>query len=167
MKYRFFLPILCITAIALAACGGSKSEPEPAAAPAAAPAPAPVIDTEAIEEIADQAAEEIGEALDAAAEALEQAIEMDGPVLTGTKWQAGDYTLTFKSVDEVVDGTVHGKVQGTGGEIPAFLPGGMEFSYTLEPDGTIEIVTPRGSFNGTYDGEELILENSPATLLEQ
>jgi len=165
MKHRYYLPALCIVAVTLAACGGSKSEPEPAA-PAAAPA-APVIDTEAIEEAAEQAAEEIGEAVQEAADSIQEALDLDGHVITGTSWQVGDYELTFKGVDEVVDGTVHGKVQGKGGEIPAFLPNGMEFTYTLEPDGAIEITTPRGSFRGTYIDDELILDGNPATPIEQ
>lgn len=168
MKRYFLFSTLCITAIALAACGGSQTETQPAAPEA------PVVDTGAIEEAAEEAADAIGEAVEEAADLTEEALdsvaetlEMDGPVPTGTAWQVGEYTLTFKEVDEVVDGTVHGKVQGTGGEIPAFLVNGMEFEYTLQPDGAIVITTPRGEFRGTYDGDALILDGNEATLLEQ
>jgi hypothetical protein len=164
MKHHYLLPCVCLVAIALAACGGKKDEPETAPA---APAQTVVVDTNAIADAAEETAERVADAVEDAVERVQDALELDGPVPTGTSWQVGEYTLTFKGVDEVVDGTVHGKVQGKGGEIPAFLPNGMEFTYTLEPDGAIVITTPRGAFRGTYDGEDLILDGNAATPLDQ
>ena len=162
MKKLFFLPMVCIAAIALAACG-NQVDPEPVTPVDDMETPVTIdpdaIDTEAIEEVAEEMAEEVEEAV------APEPVELDGPVPTGTSWQLGDYTLNFTEVDEVVDGVVHGKVRGSGGDIPAFLEDGMEFTYILESDGAIVIDTPQGEFRGTYDGETLILDDTEATQL--
>lgn len=109
----------------------------------------------AVEAAADSTAETADELMEDAAEVVGGGDAHEK--LIGTNWQVGDFKMEFQSEEAV-------KISG--GALATIAPDGLDAEYTYE-DGAIVLSAMGQTREGTWDGENLVIDGNEGVLLPE
>ena len=175
MKQWMGVSLITVLVLALSACGGQAGTDKAGSSEGAKAAPAAPMATDAPPEGSSPAAamKEAADAAAAKAAAPPAAATGDAPVeaaasdvpaapaasgIVGTIWKVGEFTIKFEA-----DGVIRVK----GGSVPAILPNGLEGSYMLKDDGSLELNAGGSSFSGSFSDGKLTVDGTAATNLTE